>query len=283
MNSLTITLFILVAAVIFCFFGGLITRNYSHVDRLWSVLPPVYVLVWLKDFYNNPRFVIAAVLVVLWGARLTTNFAIKGGYAFSWKKGFYGEDYRWDVMRGKIPNRFLFELFNLFFISLFQQVLIFFFTLPVYFLGTIVTELSSADFLLFAAHFVLLAVETVADIQQLKYYRQRGDKEFSHDSRIQLGFNTYGLWKYSRHPNYVCEVGQWIVVYFYLHIHMGWHFAGAGVAVLIALFAGSIALAESITASKYPAYKNWQRMTSPWIPGLFYLPDFKSKESFLKQ
>jgi len=35
-------------------------------------------------------------LVILWGARLTFNFARKGGYA----RG--GEDYRWAVLRGRM-------------------------------------------------------------------------------------------------------------------------------------------------------------------------------------
>jgi steroid 5-alpha reductase family enzyme len=73
------TLVILGAAVLYSFFSGLITRNYSHVDRLWSILPGVYVLVWLPQYINNPRYIIPAIIVLLWCIRLTTNFALKGG------------------------------------------------------------------------------------------------------------------------------------------------------------------------------------------------------------
>ncbi|MBN2658843.1 MAG: DUF1295 domain-containing protein [Spirochaetales bacterium] len=283
MDSFQITFYILLAAVAYCFFGGLFTRNYSQVDRLWSVLPPVYVLIWMKDFSDNPRYVIAAVLVILWGIRLTTNFALKGGYAFSWRKGFYGEDYRWDVLKAKIPNRFLYELFNLFFISGFQLGLIFLFTLPVYYLGSVTGPLNGLDFILVGLHLILLIGEMTADIQQLSYYRRRGDEKEKNNRRIQLGFNTLGLWKYSRHPNYVCELGQWFIVYFYLHSRIGFHYTFAGPAVLLALFLGSTIMAESITSEKYEGYRNWKKMTAPWIPFLSYLPERKNKKEFLKE
>lgn len=281
MASLQITHYILAISITFVFIAGVITRNYSHVDRLWSVLPAIYVLVWMRDFGSNPRFVIAAVLIILWGMRLTTNFAIKGGYAFTWKKGFYGEDYRWEVMRKKIPNRFLFELFNLFFISAFQLVLIYMFTLPVYFLGSITGPLTNTDVVLFALHFLFLAGETAADWQQLRYYSKRADESEKGNRRVQLGFNTFGLWKYSRHPNYVCELGQWFVVYFYLHSKTGWHYTFAGSSILLLLFVGSTILAESITSSKYPEYSNWKKMTAPWIPGFAFLPERGGKADFL--
>ncbi len=37
----------------------------------------------------NPRLVIMAALITVWGSRLTYNFARKGGYRFD------AEDYRW--------------------------------------------------------------------------------------------------------------------------------------------------------------------------------------------
>lgn len=259
---------VLGAGVVVSFAAGLLSRNYSHVDRLWSVLPAVYVLIWMRDFYDNMRFVIPGVLVCLWAIRLTANFAVKGGYRFSWKKGFTEEDYRWPVLKEKIPNRVLFELFNLTFISSFQLALIFVFTLPLYFVGEIRGQISPLEMVLYAVHGVLLLGETVADIQQLRYYRRRSQPQ--EDARLRLGFNTFGLWRFSRHPNYVCEMGQWIVVFFYLAAASGaLHWSGIGAGVLMLLFIGSTRMAEQITSSKYPAYKDWQRATAPWIPSPF--------------
>ena len=260
MSPLQTTLVILVLSIIVSFFYGMITRNYSTVDRLWSILPAVYVLVWMQDYLHNPRFVIAAVIVIAWALRLSLNFARRGGYGFNWKQGFTGEDYRWEVLREKIPNRFVFEIFNLLFISAFQLILVFMITLPLYFVGQYDAPLGNIDFLLFGCHILFLVLETVADNQQYKYYAERESEEFKDSARHQLGFNTFGLWKHSRHPNYVCEMSQWVVVALYLFNLTGvWHYSMFGASVLILLFLGSTNMAENITKSKYVRYKEWQK------------------------
>lgn len=281
MTTLGISIIVLTAFVTLSFFYGLISRNYSTVDRLWSVLPPIYMLIWMPDYYNNPRFIIAFVLVLLWGVRLTTNFAIKGGYKFSFKRGFIGEDYRWEIMRGKINKRVFFELFNLFFISAFQLGLIFMFTLPLYYYGQVYGSVKTAEWILYAVHFILLICELYSDVLQLRFYNRRAVGPWCTERRYKLGFNTFGIWKYSRHPNYVCEISQWVVVYLYLAVSTHrLHFSGIGALALITLFAGSTVFVESITSAKYPEYNDWKKLTSVWLPLKSYLKA-KEKSQFL--
>lgn len=283
MSPFQVTLTILIIAIVVSFFYGLFTRNYSTVDRLWSILPAVYVLVWMKDFYANPRFVIAAVLIVAWAIRLSLNFARRGGYAFSFKKGFTGEDYRWEIMRKKIPNRVLFELFNLFFISAFQLVLVFMITLPMYFLGQYDAPLVALDFVLFGLHILFLMLETIADNQQFRFHSEKKQAEFANSERHQLGFNTFGLWKLSRHPNYSFEMSQWVVVAFYTMAAMGhFHWSAVGVTVLIFLFVGSTNLTENITKSKYPRFEEWCKASSAWMPFLGAFKQAKNRKAFMK-
>ncbi len=267
MDSLTISLIIFGASVLYAFIAGLITRNYSQVDRIWSILPGVYVLVWLPDYIDNIRYIIPAIIVILWCIRLSTNFALKGGFNFSLEKGFYEEDYRWPILKEKIPNRFLFELFNLGFISFYQLGQVFLFTLPLYFYGKVTGPITTVEIVLFTLHALFLLMETVADAQQMRYYNRRYSPEYKDDPRYGLGFNTFGLWKYSRHPNYVFELLQWITVSFYMHVSVGgFHWTGIGAILLVTLFVGSTIFAEKITASKYPAYTDWKKATPPWIP-----------------
>lgn len=283
MNSLELSLILFVSAVVFSFIWGLVTKNYSTVDRLWSLLPPAYVWIWFPNYSDNPRYIIAAVLVTLWGLRLTANFAIKGGYRFSLRKGFSGEDYRWEILREKIGSLLLYEMFNLFFISFYQLALIFLFTLPLYFLGKYTTPLNRWDALLFGLHLLLLAGETAADIGQLRFYNRRNRKPWSENRRYALGFNTFGLWRLSRHPNYFCEMGQWVVVYLYLTTASGrLHWSGFGVFLLILLFAGSTAFTEGITENKYSLYSEWKKATPPWfpLPGLLWKKRYQ--KAFLK-
>jgi steroid 5-alpha reductase family enzyme len=283
MNTLQITLVILIAATGVSFLYGLFTRNYSTVDRLWSILPAVYVLVWMKDFYENPRFIIGSILIIAWAIRLSMNFARRGGYNFSFKKGFTEEDYRWPVLKEKIPNRFLFELFNLVFISAFQLGLVFMITLPMYYVGLNNKPLNILDFIFFAFHLVFLIGETAADNQQYLYYTQRDSDKFKDSPRHQLGFNTFGLWKISRHPNYSLEMSQWLVVALYAwNAVSGFHWTTVGIAVLIALFVGSTGFAQSITRTKYPRYDEWCKASSAWMPFIGAFKQAKNRKVFME-
>ena len=73
-----------------CWLLSVLTKEYSWVDRTWSIAPPIYCL-WVAGAagFDDARLNLMAALVTLWGVRLTFNFARKGGY----QKG--GEDYRW--------------------------------------------------------------------------------------------------------------------------------------------------------------------------------------------
>jgi len=284
MDSFVLSVAVLLFSILGCFIAGLMTRNYSHVDRLWSVLPPVYAGIWFSDFYTNPRFVLAAVLVIAWGIRLTWNFSRRGGYAFSFSEGFTGEDYRWPILREKINNRVLFELFNLFFISAFQLTLIFFFTLPLYYIGVCDSPLGLGDTVLLGFQLVFLLIETVSDNQQFRFHERKNQVPWKENPRYRLGFNTFGLWRFSRHPNYVGEIGQWAVLYLLLFMCEGslsWKVSG--VAVLILLFAGSTRMTETLTASKYPAYGQWRKATSPWLPFVDVVFRLKARKKFWNQ
>ncbi|MDE0053798.1 MAG: DUF1295 domain-containing protein, partial [Gammaproteobacteria bacterium] len=99
------------------------------------------------------------VLVVLWSARLTFNFARKGGFG----KG--GEDYRWAFVRKRLgPVRF--QILNLMFNSFGQMLLIWLFTSPVHqawvWQDTPLTWIDGVAVTLFA---VLFIGEAIADEQ----------------------------------------------------------------------------------------------------------------------
>ena len=259
-------LWVLIIVAAAAFLAGLFTRNYSHVDRIWSLLPPVYAVIWGVTFFSEPLYLIPAVLVILWGSRLTFNFARRGGYAFDFRNGFTEEDYRWPILRKKIGNRFLFELFNLVFIVGVQLGIIFLFTLPLFFVGMRAAAgaatLTLPHVLLALLWLLCLIGEFTADNQQYRFQENKRE-------RGGLGFNTRGMWKYSRHPNYTFELLQWIILAVYALIS-GVAFINAflGAIILVILFVGSTRMTENITLSKYPEYRQWQRITSPWIPGV---------------
>ncbi len=73
-----------------CFLVSVVTDNYSQVDKLWSITPWLYV--WLLVAVcgvKNQRLMLMAIASLVWGMRLTLNFARRGGYV--WPKVWEGE------------------------------------------------------------------------------------------------------------------------------------------------------------------------------------------------
>jgi steroid 5-alpha reductase family enzyme len=96
-----------------------INRNYSQVDRLWSILPVLYnahYTMWahLNGLPTTKLDHIMAVSII-WGARLTFNYWRKGGYQVG------SEDYRWNTVRADVGALGMFIL-NVTFVSLIQNV-----------------------------------------------------------------------------------------------------------------------------------------------------------------
>jgi steroid 5-alpha reductase family enzyme len=255
---------VLIAAGIVCAFTwitSLITKEHSWVDRLWSIVPVVYV--WIFAGFaglQDARLNVMAVLVTLWGARLTFNFARKGGYSGT-------EDYRWPILRARMTG-WQFQIFNILFIVIYQNIILVLISLPAL---TAYEHRSTPFGLLDAAVTVLflglLVGETIADQQQWNF--QNAKKAGGADFRPR--FVTTGLWRFSRHPNFFFEQAQWWVLFLFGAIAAGsllqWTVLGAF--LLTVLFVGSMNFTESITRSKYPEYAEYQATTSamiPWAP-----------------
>jgi steroid 5-alpha reductase family enzyme len=249
----------------FVWIASLITHDHSWVDRIWSIVPVAYVWIFAAAAgLGNARLDVMAVVVTLWGARLTFNFARKGGYSGV-------EDYRWAVLRARMP-RWQFELFNLFFIVLYQNLILLLITLPALTAwNNRSTPFGIWDVLVALVFLALLVGETVADQQQWNFHAwKRAETDAGREPRPR--FLQSGLWRFSRHPNFFFEQAQWWALFFFGVVAAGsilqWTVLGAFLLTL--LFVGSTVFTESISRSKYPEYADYQATTSPivpWIPG----------------
>jgi steroid 5-alpha reductase family enzyme len=257
MNPLVTCLWILAGVAAACWIASLLANEFSWVDRVWSIVPIVYLAVYAGAAkFDDSRLNTMLALVVLWGVRLTGNFARKGGYA----KG--GEDYRWGVLRDRMP-RWQFQLFNLFFIAIYQNVLLFLICLPAYTAYQHQGGFGAADLVAAIVFIACLVGETVADQQQWNF-QQWKRTQTDPDPR----FVQTGLFRYSRHPNFFFEQAQWWVIFAFGAIAAGsivqWTVIGA--VLLTLLFLGSTRFTESISLSRYPEYAQYQRTTSAQIP-----------------
>ena len=144
------------------------------------------------------------------------------------------EDYRWAVLRKQIPA-WLFQIINLTFIAVTQNILLLLLGLPAYEASVLQphSPLAASDYLLAAFSLVVLLLEFTADNQQYAFHaykhdilaKEKGDKTVAeynpsdHWPGARLawtkddahrGFITRGLWRYSRHPNCLCEQTFWV-------------------------------------------------------------------------
>ena len=212
-----------------------------------------------------------AAVVTAWGLRLSYNFAIKGGYSAG------GEDYRWAEIRKWFPGWRL-ELFHLVFVCGFQHLLVLAFASPAAAAASATARpLGALDALAAALCCACVAGEAVADAQmfafQTEKYRRRAAGEPAGDAYAR-GFIETGLWAYSRHPNYFCEVSLWWAFYLFAVAATGEaaHWSACGAVFLTLLFVppgASLDVTEALSSSKYPAYVEYQRRVSrfvPWFP-----------------
>jgi steroid 5-alpha reductase family enzyme len=258
--------------VAYCFIIGELSKNNSQVDKLWSIIPIYYVwhMTVLGDFH--PRMVFMSFLVTIWGIRLTYNFARRGAY--QWRFWAGEEDYRWEILRKRpgFNNRFVWMLFNLFFISAYQNVLIFLFTVPI--LTTLYSDapvtLTNADYVLGLFYVLFVVIEFIADQQQYDFQTEKHRRINAGEDlgEYKSGFVSKGLWGIVRHPNYAMEQAIWLVFYGFSVISTGeWiNWSMPGCLLLVVLFKGSSDFSESISAEKYPEYKEYQKRVPRFIP-----------------
>lgn len=250
------------AVALTCWVLNVVTRECSWVDRIWSIVPPLYVgYFWYETGFTDPRLMLMTVLTGAWGARLTYNFARKGGYAAG------GEDYRWEVLRKRM-SAVQFQLFSFSFIALYQNVLLLLITLPAYLaLQHAGTPLGAIDYAAAALFVFFLIGETAADQQQWAFHQDKRARR-ERGEEVEREFLTTGLFRYSRHPNFFCEQGMWWALYlFSVGAGAGWlNWTIAGAVLLTLLFQGSTTFTEQITLAKYPDYAAYQRSTSRLVP-----------------
>ena len=261
-------------------------ERYLVITHRWisygQFLPIAYT--WIIAFRSgfNPRQVIYAILVTLWGIRLTINFARKGAYSIKFWSG--EEDYRWRVLRSKkgFQNKLVWALFDLFFISIYQNALVLAICLPSFAsMESDIVALNVFDYIAFGSALLFLILETIADEQQMFFHTTKRKMLNEGKSLEELpepfnkGFNTLGLWNRSRHPNYLGEQGFWLSLYLVVIASgmVSYHFFSytlVGPLLLVLIFLGSSSLQESISSKKYPEYSNYINKVSKYIPSRKY-------------
>jgi steroid 5-alpha reductase family enzyme len=242
-----------IAATIFVFIMSYVFNNSSVYDPYWSVIPPVICLVWLYDTSKEYYWwhYVVLTLVMLWGVRLTNN----------WLQGWTDmkhEDWRYISYRELSPRYYW--LISFFGIHLFPTFIVFVACIPLYF----------AINYSFHNHWLNIIAAVVTSLSLLIEWFADNQKRLFKKTASSTDVCNKGLWRYSRHPNYMGEIGFWWgIAIFGIAAWPGkwWLIVGATL-VTILFVAISIPMMEIRLLSKKPNYKAYKDNTYSLIPGI---------------
>ncbi|ORC91677.1 membrane protein containing DUF1295 [Trypanosoma theileri] len=286
-SSYNLTLAIMLVVSVFMYIASSINRNYSWVDRSWSILPVLYT--WIHIYYNvkdtfhftkttsistvlKNANIFYGIIITAWGIRLTFNFARRGGYS----RG--GEDYRWNYVRTwrLFSNPIIWELFSFWIIALFQTALLWAIALPMISIRSV--PIKGEDIIIGSCMILFLLLETICDEQQQRFQRAKRKVKFQGNPRklegqaalLSYGFCITGVFGYSRHLNVFSEECFWLFLTMagVAHGQIRWWQCTGCVALLLLTFFSTAYVNETISRQKYPLYAIYQETTPMLFPSL---------------
>ena len=247
-----------VVATLIVYLFSLIFKNASIYDPYWSVLPMVSIPLFYNYQIQNQFFVIVIIVIALievWGLRLTINWLIHF-------KNLKMMDWRYNDLKAKHPR--IYPLISLLGIQLMPTLIVYLAMLsPLSLLQSLEAQsfthpVNLSSILAFVICLFAIVIETIADIQMTKQCKT--SPGVLHNS---------GVWRYSRHPNYLGEILFWFGLYLMLvSVNDKMWVLFVGPLLLVILFGFiSIPMMEKHLISKYPEYKDYQKQTNMLLLG----------------
>ncbi|MBE5742378.1 MAG: DUF1295 domain-containing protein [Clostridiales bacterium] len=176
-------------ATVIVFIVSVILKNASVYDPYWSVQPIIIVIGFTFLYGLNVMGIIVVSVVCVWGIRLTAN----------WMYTFHSLNYQdWRYVMLKERTGKFYPIINFVGIHLVPTLVVYLCTMPIVFV-----IINAPTFNFFATCFALVSLLAVilqglADYQMHKFRKNKTGN-----------FIRTGLWKYSRHPNYLGEILMW--------------------------------------------------------------------------
>ncbi len=247
-----------VIATLIIFIFSVFYRNSSLYDPFWSVIPfPVFIYLILYPEVEDSsflRFFLIGLPITYYVIRLTWN------WLKTWP-GLVHEDFRY-INLYETFGKFKWFI-NLFGIHLFPTIMVNICLFPLYYAISINDQpVGFIDW--FFCIFTLLAVllEHVSD-EQMHSFR-------SNPKNRSLTMNK-GLWKYSRHPNYLGEILFWFGLFGFSlsqSLENFWLIV-CPLSMLIMFIFASIPMMDNRSLQRRPEYEEYMKKTPALIPFFF--------------
>lgn len=225
-------------------------KNNGIVDIFWAFnFLVIAIIIWvLADGFSERKILVCA-LASLWSLRLGIYLLIRVGSHLNAEEG------RYKKLREEWNNTKFFFFFQM---QAFSNVML---AIP-FFIIALNPEPAISVIEYIGATLWLLCImgEGISD-WQLQHFKKQPENKGK--------VCQYGLWNYSRHPNYFFQFSLWIsVLIFALPSPYGWLalICPLSIGYLIFKVTGIPMTEEQAVRSKGEAYKEYQRTTSVFVP-----------------
>lgn len=248
MHLLVSTFLADIAATLVVWGFGILFGNSSIYDPYWSVAPLIILPCWImiKGISFSAIDILFLVAVIVWGIRLTLN------WAFRWK-GLHHQDWRYTMLKKRSHRLWFFT--NLMGINLMPTIIVFAALTPAYFGIGQGRPLNFLTGIWFAVCITAVLVESISDRQMNLFKKDRSNKN---------KYINRGLWHYSRHPNYLGEISFWWGIWL---MQMGvspqiWATVAGPVLITLLFIFISIPMMEKHILTSVPDYSRYQKRVS---------------------
>ena len=238
-----------VVATVATFVFSLILHNSSVYDPYWSVQP--IVITFGYTFFSGGEITLVKILpliaITIWGVRLTANWA----YTF---KGLDHQDWRYTMLKEK--TGVFYPVINFLGIHLFPTIVVYAVTLPTVFFDYAFADINAGCVIFFVVSLLAVLLQGVSDVQMHKFRKRNTG-----------GFIREGLWKYSRHPNYLGEILMWwgIGLYVVCAVPEYWYLLGGALLNMVMFMVVSVPLADG-RQSRKPGWAEYKKSTWVFLP-----------------
>jgi len=236
-------------ATVATFVFSVIFGNASVYDPYWSVQPPVILVAFAAVHGLNLFGVLLMIAVCYWALRLTANWA----YTFG---NLTHQDWRYTMLKEK--TGVFYPVINFVGIHMVPTLVVYGCILPAVYAVRVGLDPNAASVAFLCLSVGAATMQGIADIEMHRFRKNR-------DGR----FIRRGLWKYSRHPNYLGEILMWwgVALAVVCADPTVWYLAAGALANTLLFFAVSIPMADGRQSRKegFAEYKKQTRMLLPII------------------
>ena len=186
-----------ITATLIIFLFSYIHKNSSIYDPFWHVAPiPIVFYIADQSSLTNLETNLILSAFLFWALRLTYNWFL------NWSNLDH-EDFRYIDLKNN--NKFFAFINDLFGIHLIPTLIVNISLYPIY-VALTSNNLNNLVYVGFILIIVAVTIQYISDAQM---------RDFRKDLNNLGKTMKYGLWKYSRHPNYFGEVSFWFGIYIF--------------------------------------------------------------------